>query len=816
MRKLIVAILSIVCIFCFASFSACGDNKEPNSDQQSTTDTTKDDTSKDNSEKDTTKDDQKEEEPKLLDITGITFENKTFTYDGTEKKIEITGTLPQGVSVSYTNNTATDAGTYNATASMTGEGYNPLTLSATLTIDKADYTHTGLTFEGETIQYDGTEHSVYITGNVPTGFSVVYTYDGAVKSGVTDIGAHAVVATISHKNYKDTVYNTTLTIKATEKMLYSINNNGTVYFQNDLDDDALYKVSSTGLVKASSDTATNMIATGGTIYYVNEGLVNSSIRSITDSATSSTKVYSAKAKSLTTDGTYLYYSIANTLLNTSINGIYKLEIGKTGAEATKISTDKADYLVYYNNYLYYSNLGDGSKLYKLSTSATGSAGTEVTAADSEKVSYLIMDNGVIYYNSSKTLGAAVSKYDISTGKKIKLTTDAGKYLVKVGNYIYYVNNDLLTEKIYGEGIYRVNANQTADSSASGEKVISTENNGYYSLMSDGTYLYYYKLNNKHFYKYDVNSKAETDLMSGFVPPAKPLSGYANAYTYNNEIYYINPTDQSLYKYVPSTKSKTKIVADNVAGVWYNDGYLYYSTYFLTNYALWRTNLSTNETTKISSDRFDHLIFDNDTIYAIKVGSVYNNHIYSMDLDGSNPTELFDDDNLWVADYVKDGDYIYYSRNPKVYAERFCRYSITNNKTEILNTNIKAKAFTFGNSKLFIAGADSKLYMLDTDGKNETPIAENVDVNDLIVVGTKLYYSSTNSSNNGFYVYDMTTEKITKISNTNAHGFTVCDGTLYFLQVAITYQNDYPKTSEGNSANDGALYRLDGTKIVKVA
>ena len=69
------------------------------------------------------------------DIKGITFPDRSFTYDGTEKKVEIEGELPDGVSVVYENNTATDAGTYTAKAVISGENYNTLTLSCTLTVN---------------------------------------------------------------------------------------------------------------------------------------------------------------------------------------------------------------------------------------------------------------------------------------------------------------------------------------------------------------------------------------------------------------------------------------------------------------------------------------------------------------------------------------------------------------------------------------------------------------------------------------------------------------------------------------------------------
>ncbi|MDE6059067.1 MAG: hypothetical protein K2G44_03400, partial [Clostridia bacterium] len=54
------------------------------------------------------------------DITGVTFEDKTVIYDGAEHEITVSGTLPEGVSVSYTGNKGTNVGVYNATATLSG------------------------------------------------------------------------------------------------------------------------------------------------------------------------------------------------------------------------------------------------------------------------------------------------------------------------------------------------------------------------------------------------------------------------------------------------------------------------------------------------------------------------------------------------------------------------------------------------------------------------------------------------------------------------------------------------------------------------
>ena len=74
------------------------------------------------------------------DMSGVSFNGAVYTYDGTEKSLEISGTLPGGVTVSYSANSLTDAGSVEVTASFTGDednyiGIEPMT--ATLTVNKA-------------------------------------------------------------------------------------------------------------------------------------------------------------------------------------------------------------------------------------------------------------------------------------------------------------------------------------------------------------------------------------------------------------------------------------------------------------------------------------------------------------------------------------------------------------------------------------------------------------------------------------------------------------------------------------------------------
>src|SRR5690606_32622637 len=108
------------------------------------------------------------------DITGLTFEDGSFTYDGTPKSLSVSGVPPTGTTVSYINNSRTNAGTQTVTATINGgNNYNNLTLQADLTITKADITN--FTFTDGSFVYDGTPKSLTVTGVPSVGVTVSYT-----------------------------------------------------------------------------------------------------------------------------------------------------------------------------------------------------------------------------------------------------------------------------------------------------------------------------------------------------------------------------------------------------------------------------------------------------------------------------------------------------------------------------------------------------------------------------------------------------------------------------------------------------------------
>ena len=121
----------------------------------------------------------------------IEFENQSFVYDGMEHNITITGELPEGVTVEYTNNGKVNVGEYEVIATFidtTGNYEVPSPMTAKMTISKASIK--GISFESQSFVYDGSEHNITIMGELPEGVTVEYTNNGKVK-----VGEYEVIAT---------------------------------------------------------------------------------------------------------------------------------------------------------------------------------------------------------------------------------------------------------------------------------------------------------------------------------------------------------------------------------------------------------------------------------------------------------------------------------------------------------------------------------------------------------------------------------------------------------------------------------------------
>ncbi|GBU24229.1 hypothetical protein R83H12_00857 [Fibrobacteria bacterium R8-3-H12] len=135
------------------------------------------------------------------DLAGVSFPSQSLTYTGEPQSILISGTLPAGVTVSYTGNgqTAINETGYAVTATFAGDtaNYEPIPpLTATMIINnKQTYDLAGITFADKTAVYDGTPQSILISGTLPDGVTVSYT-----GNGQTAVGTYTITATFAVAN----------------------------------------------------------------------------------------------------------------------------------------------------------------------------------------------------------------------------------------------------------------------------------------------------------------------------------------------------------------------------------------------------------------------------------------------------------------------------------------------------------------------------------------------------------------------------------------------------------------------------------------
>ena len=691
----------------------------------------------------------------------------------------------------------------------------------TTTPETPKQTITGVTLSNATFEYDAKPHSIQVVGNVPAGVTVTYYYDGVEASSVTAVGTHEVKAVLSGDGYETLELTAKLTITSTEEMLYSAVFNGYVYFQNNLDGNRLYRATNNGttLTKVSNDVATYFTSNGTSLYFYSGSLFSQTVKSL-DGSTLSTVFNPGRSTYLACDDNgNIYYAKANLIDTKGENGIYKVDLTENDPTPVRLTTDKANYVAYYNNYVYYCNTSDGSKLYRISTAEN--EGTGELLVD-HKVSDIIVEGGDVYFTQHDTTNSAIYKLNISSKQATKLCNDNGAYLTKVDDYIYYVNKDLLTSNIFGKGIYKVSVDG-ALLGLVGEKVLEADDgDGYYSLASDGSYLYFYQKNDKHFYRYNIATDAQVDLMSNFEPvESDTISAfpYAHLATYKGEIYYTNPLDSSsLYKYNTQTKQSFKVLADSVSNVYFNGDYMYYNTFILTNYAMWRLDLTDSEAEpeKISSHRYEHLTFVDDYIYALRVqppiivGQNNTNRIVRLDLDGQNETELYKDKNVHITSlYLVNGQF-HFTINPAVGFKYIYTHDLSSGLEDATDTEIRADKFViYGDTYYYydqgnLIGSGTGFKSAKLDGSETKTIDSNVEITTIYEYGGVIYYTSTSSKYTGIYAYNISSGTTTKLTDKVGHGFTIMDGKLYFLNIALTYAADYPSRSSG----DGHLYSVE--------
>lgn len=157
--------------------------------------------------------------PATLTVTGVTFEGGfNGVYDGQAHNVTVQYSGLVGSDVAYNFNitvtgvdgiAVTNAGDYTVTVAADEDNPNYDVAyengtgdmnAYTVTVEKADYDMTGVTFEDASFGYDGTEKAITVSGALPTGadgIQVTVSYSGTNGTALTNAGSTEITATFA-------------------------------------------------------------------------------------------------------------------------------------------------------------------------------------------------------------------------------------------------------------------------------------------------------------------------------------------------------------------------------------------------------------------------------------------------------------------------------------------------------------------------------------------------------------------------------------------------------------------------------------------
>ncbi|MDE6075159.1 MAG: hypothetical protein K2G26_01845, partial [Clostridia bacterium] len=164
------------------------------------------------------------EEPETVTLTfeitdkktykpAVKFESETFTYDGQSHFITIDdeSALPDWITVEYywedgttefkgATNVA-DSGKVIAKFTHNDPEYADIPdMTATITINPADYDMSGITFEDKREIFNGDEYTLKISGELPTWITVTYSVEGQSGTEFSAAGEYKFTATFTHSD----------------------------------------------------------------------------------------------------------------------------------------------------------------------------------------------------------------------------------------------------------------------------------------------------------------------------------------------------------------------------------------------------------------------------------------------------------------------------------------------------------------------------------------------------------------------------------------------------------------------------------------
>ena len=757
----------------------------------------------------------------LKEISGITFADKTVTYDGQTHSLEISGTLPEGVNLEYLNNEQIDVGEHKVTAKMSGEGYKPLQLEAKLIIKGMKIT--GVTFADKTVMYDGNVHELSVSGTLPEGVAVSYQSDvSGVTNSTSEVGEYNITATLSGKGYETITLKAKLTISQTGQLVFSgitFSNKTVIYdgSEHEITIDGTLPEGTSVVYSSTTEGVTNKATNVGS-YHVTvviskenyETLTLQAVLKITEeelkeftgitfnnkTAYYDTTEHEIVITGTTPEGTLVEYSSVDTP-----NGNNKaIETGKYEVKATLSKLgyrtlvlvanltikpqDKEWFITSFDNAIYFNNGLHNDYLYKHQNN-------ELTRVNYDYAKYFTNVTNKLYYVSQGLLSSSIKSFDGTSSQTI-LSVNA-EYLISEGDILYYVVNRLTNEK---SGIYKLDL--TAEEPV---PVQLFEGKAKY-LTLVGNDLYF--ANGKEDYKLYKISKLISSSTGTLVLDEK----IKELIHHSNSLYFtVNKlAGDYLSKLDLLTGNVIKLTSDNAKFLTVAGNYIYYSNHDMINTqifgkGLYRVSRLKTEDSNLPGEKLYDTEYNVSSLYALNDSTilfynVYNSHVLKFNVNDKTYVDLMEgftppeDTSTQLNSKFESfvwNDRIYYINNS---IDGALFYYDTKTNKNIRVTSETVKSFSIINGILYYNAVtwlvNNDLYMVNLrEGGLPQMISKN-DARDVVIHNDNLYYVKGNATGIGTAIVRLSLSDLSieeEVYEYNSHHLTIHNNKLYFIKGA---------------------------------
>lgn len=242
------------------------------------------------------------------------------------------------------------------------------------------------------------------------------------------------------------------------------------------------------------------------------------------------------------EGDWIYYS------NISDGSkLYKSKVD--GTNETKLSDDIPNYINVSGDWIYFSNVSDSFKIYKVKNDGS----KRIKLNDESSFWTQVIDDTIVYARRDQA-GQKLYKMTTDGGKKTRINKDSVYGFVVADGWVYYPsegdNHKIYKVDLNGENTQKLNEDQSFN-------LLYSEGNIYYQNSSEGQKIYRIQIDGKNRTKISDDSAEYINLSQGF-------------------IYYSNLSDElKLYKVKIDGTNKSKLSEEGAGVINIIDNNLYY-------------------------------------------------------------------------------------------------------------------------------------------------------------------------------------------------------------------------------------------------